>query len=95
MGYLRVLFTPRCWIQSGKYSAEWDKALNNLMTTDNFDWYCERRASIGGVHIWVDNHPYASFTIQLKGVEVRPSRRTVLKAYDKLIKDTLVMIFSR
>lgn len=83
--FLRVLITPSCWIQNETYSEVWDSKLNSLMETNSFALKNEYCAEIGGICVWIANHPYASFAV--KGV--RPSRSTILKAYDKLMLDYL------
>jgi hypothetical protein len=86
--FLRILFTPSCWLQLNPYSAVWDARLNELMKTHKFERNSECTAKIGNITVWIENHPYASFTAD-HGPRVRPSRRTILKAHDKLVSDLL------
>lgn len=85
----KVIITPSCWLQNQEYSELWDKGLLHEMQNNKFvveaDGYY---AEIGTLTVWVANHPYASFT-PYGGVKVRPSRKTILMAYDQLIKDSL------
>ena len=93
--FLRVLFAPGCWIQISSYSAEWDRELRELIKTEKFEWamypgtqiYTRYRARIGHHHVWVANHPYGSFMMEISGKGVRPSRATILECGDKLRAD--------
>src|SRR5688572_20466057 len=71
------------------YCAAWDKKLNQLMACRNFEKVDNFTAKIGGHTVWIENHPYASFTPQDFGIHVRPSRSTILAAHDKLIDDLI------
>lgn len=86
---LKVLITPSCWIQNNKYSAIWDDKLNRLMATHKFEHLNSCESKLGGLIIWIENHPYASFTYTR--IKVRPSRRTILRAFEKLQKDLIVI----
>ncbi len=87
-GLTRVLCTPTCWLQNSTYSAEWDRKLNQLMKGHRFKTLDAHRARLGPVVVWIANHPYASFTPENRHVEIRPRRITILRAYDKLVRDT-------
>lgn len=87
--FLKVLFTPSCWLQNYLYSSNWDKLLNELMETHTFTNVTEYTANLGNVRVWIENYPYAAFTPD-RSIKVRPSRRTILKAYDKLVNDVFV-----
>lgn len=87
---LKVLITPMCWMQNYRYSETWNTTLNKLLTTNNFEYQDSAHAKIGKYIVWIENHPYASFH-PTNNISVRPSRRTILKAYDKLLAD----IFNR
>lgn len=101
LGYLRVLFTPACWVRIYPVSKPWDKELNELMLTHNFVVDGDSPVSphfmvkLGDKVIWVTNHPYASFS-EIDYTEERPfcdrkmvlpKRITALRAMDKLNKD--------
>lgn len=79
--FLKVITTPSCWLQNYKYSVGWDKKLRELLEKEEFTEISEHYAQIGKYKVWVANHPYASFTNKY---EARPSRRTILKAMEKL-----------
>lgn len=85
--WIRVLLTPGCWLQNGKYSAQWDTVLREALKLHRFTEINAFRATLGPYQVWVANHPYASFTPPL--TTARPSRRTILMAHDKLIADLL------
>lgn len=87
--FIRVLFTPSCWIQNYQYNDAWDKKLNALMKNNNFIRTSFETATIGDTRVWIENHPYASFSPDSCGIHIRPSRATILKAFDKLIVDTI------
>lgn len=95
--FFKVLVTPSCWLQHSLYSREYDKKLRRLIATDKFEIVSEYVAIIGGISVWIANHPYASFETYCRrdsqrGVgipKVRPSRRTIFKAFDKLVSDSL------
>jgi len=84
--WLRVLFTPSCWLQNNTYNAAFDKWLRARLADSNFENIGIYHATIGGVRLWVANHPYASFNLE-EGVcgGYRPSRATVLEAMDALM----------
>lgn len=86
--FFKVLLTPSCWIQNDPYSSLWDKKLNQLMRENKFIRDNDYHSKIGGCTVWIENHPYASFTCDLLP-EGRPSRRTILKAMDRLQQDYL------
>lgn len=82
-----VITTPECWIQGSLYSVEWDKELIRLISDGQFTDIDNYTAKIGGHLVWVSNHPYGSFT--LTPIGVRPRRSTILRAYDKLVRDQI------
>jgi hypothetical protein len=85
---LAVFFTASCWSQNHPYSALWDARLNRLLREFHFTDITEHTAKLGDYKIWIDNHPYASFTPYGMGVpEVRPRRATILRAYKQLLAD--------
>jgi len=98
MYWLKVLFTPSCWLQNNSYSAGWNMELKMLMNENKFEDLGSGVVRLGGVVIWANNHPYASFNTWTSllhkhetGLEydddVRPSRVTILKAWDQLKDD--------
>jgi len=99
MYWLKVLFTPSCWMQNNPYSAGWNMELKMLLSEHKFKRLDkDTLVKLGGVVIWVNNHPYSSFNTwdslahkHETGLEydddVRPSRATILKAWDQLKDD--------
>jgi hypothetical protein len=80
---LKIFFNPSYWIMNHPYSAEWDKELNDLMGEHDFKKHSDYYSFLGDKKIWVQNHPYASFTRDYQ----RPSRITIYKANEKLKSD--------
>ena len=90
MNYLlKTLLTPQCWIQNYEYNPIWDTKLRSLIKEHTFKLKSNYTATLGGHEIWIGNHPYASFTPYSPQMGIRPSRRTIFMAYDKLIEDVL------
>lgn len=83
-----VLLSQGCWDCHYPYSRQWDRELTKLMESERFKVRDRYTAYLGGLEIWISNHPYASFHIY-KGPQVRPSRKTILKAHEKLISDMI------
>lgn len=82
--FLKVLFTPACWVQNYPYSKDWDEKLKRLLEERRFVNVTYYTAEISGHVVWIANHPYASFSLYREPL-VRPSRRTILKAMEKLV----------
>lgn len=90
--WLKVLFTPSCWIQNYDYSQLWDAQLRALLVSgEKFVVVSanDYTANIGNYVVWIKNHPYASFKPYGAGGSCRPSRATILRAMDHLVKDVL------
>lgn len=77
---LKVIFSPSYWLMNYNYSKVWDEKLNELLEKNNFTDIGEYDATIWEYKVWISNHPYASFRCN----NVRPSRRTIMKARVKL-----------
>ena len=86
-GWLRVLSTPKCWIQIHPYSAEWDRKLRVLLDEHDFVNIGPHRADLGGVDIWIANRPYGS--MYPPELSIRASRITTLEACDKFVVDAV------
>ena len=83
---IKVLTTPLCWLQNYEYSRELDIEINRLLDSgETFKDITGYEATLGDLRLWVENHPYASFTI----MRARPSRATILRAMDKLVVDMM------
>ena len=92
----RVLFTPSCWMQHREYNVAWETKLRQLMSAHKFEPINGFRALIGGVEVWIENHPYGSMSPILENtpIDVRPSRITILEAMDKYRSDMAIRITS-
>ncbi len=91
-----IVLNPACWLQDGPYSAAWDAECRRMLAEKTpitvKDGY---EAKWGPYHIWIENHPYASFTLYRSddgdGIEkhlkaLRPSRAVILRAGGALVK---------
>ena len=76
---------PSTWIQLHPYSETWDRELNSLLDNNSFEDIEECLATLGGLTIWTESHPYASF--RPHNLKVRAKRSTVSRAHEKLISD--------
>jgi hypothetical protein len=86
--HLRVLLRPHCWLQNYPYSKDWDQKLRSMIESHRFEADDQYTARLGGMDIWIENHPYASFRPDDgKLPRVTPSRATILFAYDILMED--------
>lgn len=86
VNFVYVLVHPGYWLLNTPYSEIWDAQLKKLLAKHTFKDYDGYNASLGGLRIWVSNHPYASFTFN----HVRPKRSTIRKAHQKLIRDIII-----
>lgn len=95
--FLTIMVNPSFWIRVFPYSKVWDRELNRLMETNDFEIYNPLEDDIGnedyksthdvkiGNHVvWICNYPYAAFSIKYGKKILMPSRFTVLKARRKL-----------
>ena len=91
---LQFIFKPRYWVMNYEYSPKWDKELNKLLNEHTFDESKDKgyTAFLGGMYIWIANHPYASFMpydTKFKGkARFRPSRLTIQRAYKQYFNET-------
>jgi hypothetical protein len=83
-----TICAPGYWLRNYPCSKEWDRLLNRLLDTEKFVYVDEFTAKLGGVEVWITNHPYASFRPYApERLEALPARRTVLRARRKLLLD--------
>ena len=78
------------WVKKPRnrnYNETWDIKLNKLMDEHKWEAQDKYTATIGGVEVWISNHHYASFTPRL--YDLRPSLKTVDRAIERLLLDTL------
>lgn len=86
------LIRPNYWFMNYPYSQEWDeeiKELSEKSITEIERYSCR----MGEVLIWIENHPYASFTPY--SCNFRPSRMTIYKLHKKLIKSQIENIINK
>ena len=82
-----VSITPPYWLQNNPYNKEWDQILNQLLDEEQFVRLDDYTAKLGKIVVWVNNHPYASFSPWCPArLDIRPSRRTIARAYKLLPK---------
>jgi hypothetical protein len=94
--YFTILTSPSRWICNESYCKQWDKKLNELMQNNKFILVNNYEAKLGEYKIWIENDPYASFTVcdyNFKS-RYRASRLTILRAGRKLNNDILEYIDS-
>lgn len=89
-----AIFSPTFWIVDGQFSRDYDNWLLDQIKTGKFAEMGTHTAKIGGVTLWVANHPFSSFGVYKYGdspilKSLRCSRLTKMLAYRKLIKDAL------
>ena len=88
---IRVVMTPSCWIRNYRTSKEWDRELNHLLDTEDFEIHnFHLRFVKSGTCIWIANYPYA-FGDRITPLEnfygyvnKLPARKTVFRLYDKI-----------
>ena len=86
---MRWILKPSYWIMIGKYDREYNRYLNKLMVENKFEYKNRFTAKLGDTVVWIENHPYGSFTPDngMGADKIRPSRSTVYRAWRKLHKD--------
>lgn len=86
LDFVWAVFHPSFWPIGNSYSEEWDKKMNELMKTEVFKKVEWGVWSLGNMHIRVSDYPY-SFGTGVGVLErVRPSRRTVKKLHEHLVR---------
>jgi hypothetical protein len=82
--WLTVLFSPSYWMVNNTYSEAWDKKLNELLDKYEFEDTDSYTTTLGGVELWIANHPFSSFHPYGKHrLDVRPKRTTLIRAWKK------------
>ena len=82
-----VSITPSYWLLNNPYNEEWDQILRQLLDEEEFVRLDSCTAKLGKIEVWVENHPYASFSPWFPSrLDIRPSRRTIARAYRLLPK---------
>lgn len=75
---LFTVFHPSYWMMNHPYSRRWDTILRDLLARGKYEKPGNFTWNVGGISVWVENHPYASF--QPEEVNIRPSRLTIHEA---------------
>jgi len=95
--WISIIFSPRYWVQNYEYSPSWDLEINLLMRKHKFSNRGNCTAMLGPVTVWIENHPYASFTecvtqggYFISTLPGRPSRLTILRARRKIIEEDVL-----
>ena len=85
--FLYFLFHPSWWRMNYPYSRQWDEKLNAALDSGSFYDYTTYTIKIKELTLWVGNFPYACFCPYRHNI--RPSRKTIRRAYNKLIKEAI------
>lgn len=103
LDFLWVLVNPRFWLITGgdTYCERYDRSLNELLDAGTqFLVLSEYEADFGSYRLWIANYPYACFTSKIEhtlvngrilGVKVRPSRKTIKRMRDALVKQEPIL----
>ena len=84
--FLRVVFTPGCWIRNSFTNFKWDRLVREQLNNPSFSNLSHHTVFLNGVEIWVANYPYdcvSNYRGSHKAYRL-PSRRTVFKFMDAL-----------
>lgn len=82
--FLFGLFAVGYWNMNYPYNKEYnDWCKEQLENNTNFDFCGSYRVRYGGKELWIENHPYASFTLYGNSLfkEHRPSRYTIYRLH--------------
>lgn len=79
------------WLLNHRYSAGYDAALLALMDKHKFHSLTEYTVMLGDCKLWISGHPFASFSLMAGSgrIGIRPSRKTILLAYERMMFDCL------
>lgn len=78
LNWLAVTVNPRYWLQNYRQSTAWDAEMRRLIDgRAPFSRTGRYTAKIGSHHVWVENYPYAAFTLHDPEHKLMPTRRTV------------------
>ena len=82
--FLRVIFTPACWIRNESTNWDWDREINFQLQNPIFTENGSHTCVLNGQTIWTSNYPYAYCIDDETGIKGMPSRITVFKFKDAL-----------
>ena len=89
--FVFLITHPEYWMMENlKYDKNYDKQFNSLLDTYGFSDHDDYTIKLGDTRVWTRNIPYSCFfTVDYNrdyyGI-LRPSRRTIHKAFKKLKK---------
>ena len=83
-----ILTHPSYWLMNNPYSKVWEDVLMREVDLHGFLVVDRHEVKAGKLHVWIANHPYASFC-RYDGIQVRPSRINIKKLHDRLIADSI------
>lgn len=89
---LRVIFDPRYWLRSYDVDKVWDKHLQHSLDIGDVGPIGKYEAIIGGRHVWIANHPYASGTTKTHPAAYSCSRATAAYMHDVLKQHRLFQL---
>lgn len=78
--FLRILFTPSCWIRNHPTSLEWDEWLSKALEDPEISELGNHDCLINGKGVWISNYPYCYGGP--RRVWVLPKRSTVFRLHD-------------
>lgn len=85
--FIRVLFSPSCWIRNTRCCPIWDYQLRKELQNPVFTDADRYTIKLNGVCLWSGNFPYASYSLHPPiGYESLPSRRTVFLIHDAIAR---------
>jgi len=85
--FLKVIFTPDCWIRDNGTDIKWDKWMWKALEYPIFTELTHNTVKLESTTIWIQNYPYDTYySPAATPHDNLPSRRTVLKFHDALKK---------
>jgi len=82
--FLRIIFTPSCWIRNRRTNRKWDRKILELLEDGDITCIGDYTARLGDKLVWIENYPYEfgyeAYTINTG----MPSRSTVFKLKDAI-----------
>lgn len=85
-----VLTTPKCWIRLCATNKVLDSEINKALDNPKFDDISSYTVNLNGMMLWIENYPYAFGSVYGNDSLGLPSRRTVFRLRDELIKFRLM-----
>lgn len=83
-----ALTHPSYWSRNSPYSEAWNQELIRLMDGNTFEPVTQHTVRLGGILLWIGNHPYASMQPHDGPLpELSAKRITIYRAWQKMQKD--------